>query len=157
MERAELRKALATAEREIVQTRTLGDERLAECEAARTAEAKRHAERAKLWLQKLEDFQEASAVGIDLRMFVVNEPVFRALQVTEPRTPAASPPRPHPWPRPLCHRLSPTPKSVLQQSLGPSARCHRRPRCARRWPRRMRIRSAPSCTSSSSTPTRRMC
>ena len=76
-----LRAALAAAEREVSATRERGEARLVEIEAQHDAEAKGHLERAALWQQKLDAFLEAmhAGRGMDLRAFVTNDPIHKAL------------------------------------------------------------------------------
>ena len=62
-------------------TRERGEARLVEIEAQRDAEAKGHLERAALWQRKLDAFLEAmhAGRGMDLRAFVTNDPIHKAL------------------------------------------------------------------------------
>lgn len=77
---AELRESLSAAEREIVATRERGEAQLAACETQRDSEARAHLQRAKQWETKLKAFFGAGGSrGMDLRMFVTNEPVYTAL------------------------------------------------------------------------------
>ena len=79
----ELRAALAEAEREIVATRQRGEEAVARVEHQRDAEALAHKKRAKDWQDKLREFLETGQQrGMDLRVFVTNEPIYVALMAS---------------------------------------------------------------------------
>ena len=77
---AELREALGAAERHNSATQEDYEATLRACNEQRRAEAQAHAERIKGWKKKLDDFSEAATTAVmDIRVYVNNEPVFRAL------------------------------------------------------------------------------